>query len=520
VIPCAMVAVYAVLGLSWAITNAPFSAPDETQHYLRALGIWTDGRLSGPHVRYTGPVRTEDGRWVAPNPSIKDTSGTLWRRKLTRGATVPPGMSPAGLDCMSASPNVTPRCADGVVANKRTFVADTDVGSYPPLPYLLPAAAISLGNDPPQADRYGRIATLVVWLALLATAVWLLWEAGVGGLSLLGVIVAVTPVAVFLGASVGNSGLEIGASIAFLAALLRLTRLTDPPTISLWAITAVTGATLVLSRSLGALWLFCALGLWTALVGHARVREVIRTSSRPAAVTGTVLVATVGLAAVWEAAYGPRGAITLIPSLATLHDGASQFRGAIEGAISGFGYGEVTLGRLGTGVWALMAVMLLGLAFQVGRPRERRVLLVALLLAVLVPIYIYGAVTAKQGIQTQGRHLLPLLVMVPLLCGEIVRSRASRAPAWNRFAFPAFTASAAAIQLLGWWVNSRRYATGVDGPWWFLSRSDWAPPGGWAPWTIVVAGTALGVLAAAARNAVRVRRDSPRDIQPAFGASA
>lgn len=37
------------------MANAPFSA-DETQHYLRALGIRTDAMLVGPRIAHTGPI--------------------------------------------------------------------------------------------------------------------------------------------------------------------------------------------------------------------------------------------------------------------------------------------------------------------------------------------------------------------------------------------------------------------------------------------------------------------------------
>jgi hypothetical protein len=53
------------------------------------------------------------------------------------------------------------------------------------------------------------------------------------------------------------------------------------------------------------------------------------------------------------------------------------------------------------------------------------------------------------------------------------------------------------IQLLAWWLESRRIAVGTDGPFFFMSDSVWDPPGGWLPWVLLMLlGTAVYVAAA------------------------
>ena len=493
-IPRILVAAYAALGLSWSVTNAPFIAPDETQHYLRALGIRTDDTLAAPRTAYTGPI-------LSPRE-------TEWRRKLTRAATVPPGMSPDGLDCAVFQPNVTPECAEAVVPNRETIVQDTDVGSYAPLPYLLPSVATSFGDDATSAGRYGRLAVLLTWVALLAAAAWMLWDPRVGGLSLAGLVVAITPTAVFVGSSLGNSSLEVAASVAFFSALLRLTRGANETSRSAWVIAAVSGAALVLSRSLGLVWLLCGLAIVVALIGPSRFRELVRRSARPAALTSGALLLALGLAATWELAYGPRVGVTLIPSPSSLYDGVHQLRYALEGLIGRFGYEDVRLGTFGLAVWASMVAVLVGAAAWFGARGERRALLVALALAVVVPIYIYAAVTSQQGIVTQGRHLLPLMVAVPLLSGEVLRRRLpERTPGWSWALLPALCVGAAVTQMIAWWVNSHRYAVGVDGPWWFQSDPVWSPPGGWTVWTVVTIIGALLIVATSVQS-LRAYRDA------------
>lgn len=489
VIPLALIAAYAAFGISWSMANAPFASPDETQHYLRALGIHTDNALVGPRTAYTGPL-------------MSTVEGTEWRRKLTRAATVPPGMSPTGLDCMIFFQlNVTPRCADSVAPNQRTIVEDTNVGSYAPVPYLLPAIATSLGDDATSAARYGRFASLAMWLAMIAAAMWMLWDRRVGGLSLMGLVVAVTPTAVFIGSSLSNSGLEIAASVAFFSALLRLTRTTDENQRAAWTVVAISGALLVLSRSLGVVWVACGLAVYIALVGRSGIRATVTRSPRATALAAGGLLLAGALTAAWELTYGPRVGATLVPSVSVLYDGAWQLRHSLVGVVGLFGYQDVPLGAFGFGVWVAMATVLFGLAVRFGTAGERRALAVALALAVAAPIYIYAAVTRQQGIVTMGRHLLPLAVIMPLLCGEILRRHVEElSRAWSVVLFPVFCGAAAGIQLLAWWINARRYAVGVDGPFWFLSDPLWSPPGGWIPWAVLAVGAAILVVGAAAAN--------------------
>lgn len=496
IVPLALIAAYAALGLSWSMANAPFTAPDETQHYLRALAIRTDRALAGPRIAYTGPI-------LSPKE-------TAWRRKLTRAATVPPRMSPAGLDCVVFRLDATPTCADRVVPNDRTKVEDTDVGSYAPLPYVLPAIATAFGDDATSAARSGRLASLMLWLAFIAAAVWMLWDRRAGGVSLVGLVVAITPTAVFLGSSLNNSSLEIAASVAFFSALVRLSR-DEQENRAAWALAAVSGSALVLSRSLGVVWMGCALIICAVLLGGAGTRALLSRSRRAATLAAGALVMAVALTAAWEVGYGPRVGATPLTSPSALYDGAFQLRYALEALIGRFGYEDVRLGTAGLVVWAAMASVLVGVAARVGAKRDRRALLIALALAIFVPIYLHAAVTRHQGIVTQGRHLLPLAVIVALLCGEILRRRlADGLPVRSALLFGAVGLAGAGVQLLAWWVNAHRYAVGVDGPWWFLSEARWSPPGGWAVWALLAASGALLLVVAAASDLLRGRREALR----------
>jgi hypothetical protein len=482
-VPHALVASYAVFAVLWAITNAPFSAPDESQHYLRAVGI-SDGHLIGTPAVYNGPVLTP--------------KETAWRHLLTRAVSVPPGLSPNGFECELFHPDVTPACSSHVSTNATTTTEQTDVGVYQPEPYLLPAAAVRLASDPAGADRAGRVAIIVLWLALLSAAAWALWDRTVGRLSLVGLVVAITPMVVFMGSSLTDSGLEIMASLSFFATLMGAARRSREPRAGPWILAGATGAVLATTRSFGPVWVICDVALCSALTAGASLKAHLRRAARPTAAGFALVLIGIVLNVVWVNAYGPHVSPTLIPSLSTLHDGLSQLRSAWDGVIGVFGYEDVPLGGFGVVTWTVLAVAVLAVAARLAARRERWALLVAVAAGVVLPIYIYAALTSKQGIQTQGRHVLPLFVVIPLMTGEILRRHATDVPRLvARWLFPVTCVVAAGIQLLAWWENSRRYAVGLHGSWWFLSSPQWSPPGGWILWTVVAAGTASAAAVAA-----------------------
>lgn len=494
-VPLAVVACYAVLGLTWSITNPPFAAPDETQHYLRALGV-SQGTLIGDPTYYNGPQ-------LSPKE-------TAWRVKLTRSVPVPAGLSPTGLDCEVFKRNVTPNCGAGVQPNSTKIQEQTDVGRYPPFPYLLPAIVVSQPDNAPAANRLGRLVMLLLWVGMLAWAASILWDPRPGGFSLVGLVVALTPSAVFVGSILSDSGLELIGSVAFFAALMRLGR-PAPSGRGVWALAATGGTVLALSRTVGPVWLVSELAIAVVLVGQRQVRHVLRSSLRSAIATGVILTLSLVLSMAWQIAYGPNAKVTIVPPLSLFHDGLWQLRGAFAGLFGWFGYDDVRLSTVWIAGWASMAGLVLGAAFSLGRRAERITLAVALAICFFVPLYLYAAVTNYQGIQTQGRHLLPLLVVVPLLSGEILRRHAERLAGFA-VAPAAIGGLAITIQVVAWWVNSRRYAVGADGPLWFVSNPDWSPPAGWTLWVIVVGGVALAALGLSGLSIRPIRKLRESDV--------
>src|SRR5438067_13162165 len=135
-----LVAGWALLLAAWTVGNPPFAAPDEADHYVRTLGV-ADGHLLGPAVH--------DARFGVTPDQI------AWTRQATRAVLVPAGLAPPN-DCYVRDPHRSAGCLEQVSVPAVPAVHVTPVGTYEPLPYLLPALAVHTGHNPRTALRWAR----------------------------------------------------------------------------------------------------------------------------------------------------------------------------------------------------------------------------------------------------------------------------------------------------------------------------------------------------------------------------
>jgi hypothetical protein len=86
-------------------------------------------------------------------------------------------------------------------------------------------------------------------------------------------------------------------------------------------------------------------------------------------------------------------------------------------------------------------------------------------------------------------------VVLPLCAGAILAECGPQpANSARRALVLGFALATGAIQLLAWWLESRRLAVGTKGPFYFLGEATWTPPGGWVLWVgAMLVGTALYV---------------------------
>jgi hypothetical protein len=302
----------------------------------------------------------------------------------------------------------------------------------------------------------GRIASALAAGALLLMALVLLQD------SLLGLVIAVTPMVLFCASLLNGSGLEIAAAIAFSAALVKRS----------WTAVAISGAILALSRSAGPLWVIL-IGLlfqgWRAPKGTL-------------AIVGAAIVVN----RIWEAVYGPDLMLGVANARHTIGPAFEEWWRASIDLVGKFGYLEIHVPLWTALLWLALLVAILVPAFRADRLRVG----IALATAILFPPFFWLVQYRHTGFDLQGRQMLPLLVALPILCGSLIDQRRL---------LPLALAVVGPIHFIAWYVNARRSAVGTDGSLLFFSDPTWSPSGGWIPWLVLAALGSLALIAAAVR---------------------
>lgn len=486
---------------SWTMSNPPGSAPDEYAHYLRAVGV---GR--GEIVLDERP---------APLPGEAGDPALRWQQQQSRVVEVEGRLSPEAINCGSDEPRFGWYCPPAALDPDQTYELRTWVGTYPPYAYVLPGVLMRLGDDANTALLLGRAASAFTSWLLLALAAWALWDKQRQWVCLLGLVAAVTPMAIFTGSGLTSSGPEIAAGICLAACVMRLSRPGRSPTPGIWAATGVSAAVLVLSRDLGVAWLGIAGGLLLGLGGvrssWARLRG--GGAALPAAALTAVAVAA---ALLWRLQVQASPSLDVARLAADARNSFHITREVLRQQIGVFGTLNTVMPGLAYAAWALLLCVLGFAAFAVGTVREKLVLVLATGVAWVLPVLL-EAVQIQVGFGVQGRHVMPVTVAVPLVAGEILYRNSDRL-GWFKATRPAawFAAAAAGVHLAGWYINGRQRMVG-DGPAVFWNDLSSTPPLGWVTWG-VVALLGCGLIAGSGLTAAfpaTMRRPIPRSEEPA-----
>lgn len=509
------------MGLAWLMATPPGSAFDERAHYVKAIGVG-QGQLRGSPPAVTDQDlrdffergQSGDAGLEALGRAVQSPAGR-WQAQTTRRFSVPPELIDPNFGCTATDPEGTAACLDAPHAPNDRSTAGTYVGTYQPYIYLPAGLAIRLAQSPDAALRLGRAALLVVALALLLASVWLLWSPGAPGVSLVGLIVAVTPMVVFVSTVLSPSGPEIAGAVCFSASIIRLARGAPQPR-WVWAAVAASGAVLASARVLGPAFVLLALVTLGLLVGPGELLRRARAGGAAAIVAGATIATAAAASLVWEFAYQPRPSPSGSSVLDALGPSVSHLRDVGQQAIGVFGALDAPMPTAGYLLWSALFVALTAAALAAGTRRDR-VCVAALLLAAFGVTIVMSVVYREIG-PLHGRYALPFLVLVPLWEGEILLRRREQLPASLLGGLVAGTfAVAAAVQLLGWWASARRFAVSEDGSWLFPRDASWSPPLGWWTW-IVIACLAVAAYAAGAAVAA-LDRPRPATAAPSAGRS-
>lgn len=476
---------YLLLMLAWGMSNPPGAAPDETDHLTKALGV---GQLE-VGTKFTG---------TAPN-----TLGSQRNASISRVFLIPARLNPNGFSCTAFKAAESAACLPTrAPAGTGQVERITPIGAYPPFLYLPAGLAANLGSTPAQAFYLGRLAfgamsAILLFLGGFTLVTWL------GRWSLLGAFVALTPMAVFSSSVVSTSGVEICGAFALASTVVVVTRRPDALfSPRLQVLLAVSGAALVLSRQLGVVTLGVLLLVMTARAGRGRVWQLLKAHTPVFMLSFATLVAACAALMWWELSYDHPSHTGPLFSQAAVSAFDASWLGLVRSGIGVFGWLDTELPQFAVATWVAAIVVLCGTAILIGRAADVWTLLALVVACFVTAILVYSVVFYPVQAGLQGRHMLPLFMVLPLLSGVVVVERLHDSSL--RYALPRLYAITGGvvgiIQLIALYDNARRYAVGTSGRLWFLGHARWRPPLGWPLWLVIAAVGATSLALFAARS--------------------
>jgi hypothetical protein len=491
-----------LLSVAWIIANPPSAAPDETAHYIKALGAG-GGDLVGkppPHADMATSVRTVTADLIRAGESPTTARRiAAWQWETTRLFKVPAGSFSTGFSCNGQRAALSWGCLQaGVPTPATSQYLGTYIGTYPPFVYV-PAGILARTATNPQTRLWlGRAGMAAIALLMLIAATLVLWDSDTRGLSLIGLLLAVTPMVVFVSSTLSASGPEVASAICFVAALLRLTR-EKPASPWVWATLVVSGIVLAISRELGPEFIVLEIVGTSLVLGWRHLRRLV--PGRGAAVIWAIVAAgcLVGLA--WDMLYNVHPSLAIGDVISVIPSSVKQLWNLTRQEVGNFGVLDSPLPLPALLLWLGMVAGLMVVASRLaGAALAKRLALLAA--GVVACTVLLEALQRQTGFSFQGRYVLPISVLVPLCAGELISRHAScLSVAASRRLVVGVTATTGLIQALAWYVNGRRVAVGNHGSWLYAFNSQWHPPLGWLPWTALVL-IALAAYLAAARGGV------------------
>jgi hypothetical protein len=444
----------------WGATTPLFGAPDEPAHVIRAAGV-----VRGDLVGTTREGEPDYVRYVSV-PAIFDS------------VTIPyVGEPHLRTVCFAFDRNVTPDCLS-FSGSKDPRPVPTHVGLYPPVYYGMVGAA-SLGLASVSGVLLMRAATVLVCAALVAWACWSARRAPNHRAALLGVLLALTPMTLFLFGSVNPSAVEIAAAIALWAAggmlVLEASARVDR---RLVAVTGASAIVLALSRPISPLWVALIAITLVVFAPAGGLRRLAR--DRACRVWGAVVGVATAAQLTWIVAFDPLDIVTregVDESTSELvRSSLGKSGSTYEQMIGLFGWVDTPAPYLTVLLWTMMLGGLILLAIVAGHRRQCVALLGLIGAVTLVPVVLESAKAGDVGFAWQGRYTMPLAVGIPVLGGLMLATDERRHLSLDRTRlYLVATVALFVANLFAYVQHLRRNMVGYDGPIQFWRDPDWSP---------------------------------------------
>ncbi len=453
----AFLAIYLLIAGLWAIGTPPMSSVDEPSHAIKAAAV-VRGQLSGDQAG----LRVGTGVVQVPRLFLESQS----------------------LVCTAGQPEITATYCPPNLGQDLSETVDvtTSAVRYNPLYYAFAGLPSLFGNS---------ISTFY-WMRLVGglLAAWMLALAARSLAELTGaywpfaaLLVSITPMTVFMSASINPQSVELAGAILLWVAVLALLRSPDPDLLHR-RLFRLTLATVFVAnvRGLGPLLVVVIVLTGLAISRWADIVALLR--SRLSWIYGAVCGLSVVAGYAWTV-----GADTL--TMPTTEDYPALTGETIlrlttastgwytEQSIGVFGWLEVPmpdwvyLGYAGL----VLVIVIAGLAF--GRWREQVAIVALACLVVVLPIYAEFGQAHFIGQFWQGRYGLPIAVGVPLVAAFALQQARPPLPGWiGRRVMITVAIPFALLQAHALAVDIRRQVNGLsaDSPWFGWADDAWLPP--------------------------------------------
>jgi hypothetical protein len=485
----------------WSLATPPWNSPDEPSQVAHAWAL-AHGQLLGRTVSSRG-LSASLRAFLARHPDLVAVRVPRLYPLLT-----------SKLSCVAFHPLSNAACmAIGKAIAHGTGTWWTYHARYFPF-YFAVTGLPSLVSAPGDHQLYlMRLASGLVAAAFLASAITTARQTSQRWLGV-GVLIAITPVALFLAACVNASGLEIAAAIALWTSGAVLVRTqsagdetTDRRLIDRFGLAAIV---LVFTRPLAPLW-FAAAILVLVVMATPNARQTL-IGSRRLRIWGGAIASALAIASAWDLWAGTLDAhhYTGSPVHATvaamLRHNISHETAYLRQMVGVFGWLDTRSPILVYVLWGALSLAVIVAASRGATRRTMSVLATLIVAAVIAPFLLEDLNVHTIGFQWQGRYTLPLAVAIPILGCSVIS-----APRWSthkeRIVRIGIGVTVVVAQMLAFVELLRRFSVGTHGPLWFFDRAGWQPP---VPALLLVVGELVALSAV-----VALALTSDRCLEPA-----
>jgi len=448
----------------WSLASPPFGGPDEPNHVARAVAL-VHGELTGKTLGF-GIITTSVPRVYTVTPNchhcyLFTPSGDAMWPCFAFWDTIP-------ASCQQLRQGAGP--------------VTTETNNYPPLYYAIvgvPSVAVTSTTGLYLMRLVsGLVSSIFIALAIMTVFAW-----SKSRLLFLGVLLAVTPMTLFMASVVNPSGLEISTGFCLWCSglVLTLENAGAPPT-GLVAVMTASAAALLLIRPVSALWVALTLGILILLAGPRIIIGLLRQKIIRRAALVVVLAGV--LAFGWALHFAAVGSA---PSGAQLAPGTSDAQvvatlfgetgGWLKQMVGVFGWLDTSAPLYTYVVWGIAVGLVLLVALAVSRLRQSAALVLLIALVIVVPVLFGYGEARNVGIDFwESRYILPLAVGVPLVATALVDRSRVATKVHSRLTVLVCCAIGSA-NFLAFAEALRRNTVGVAGPIDYLKGS-WSPPFG------------------------------------------